>query len=74
VLAHLVHDAARGRETRCALRLGRNRERVHERLRVLFADACEELLREPAHGQHGGVDARDDLRDHLCNTVSGSHN
>ena len=40
---------------------------------MLFAYACEELLREPAHGKHGRVDACNDLWDDLIDVFSSTN-
>ena len=65
LLLDLVHDVLRDVLPGRALRLGGDRERVHERLRVHLRDGREDLLGERADAPDGGLDARDDLRDDL---------
>lgn len=63
VVAHLVHDREGGATTSLARVLGRDRERVDERLRVRPPDVGEDVLDELAHGRVGRVDAGDELYD-----------
>lgn len=62
VVPHLVHDNQRGLAPRRARVLGRDRERVDERLRVRLADVDEHVLDELANVRARRVDPRDELQ------------
>ena len=63
VRAQRLEHGKRGGAAARRLALGGDQERVHQRLRVVAADAHEQGVDELAHGGVAGVDARDDLRD-----------
>lgn len=65
LVAHAVHDAVGDLLAHQHLRLGRDEERVDERLRVGAADEVEQLGDGAPDERVRDVDARDDLRDDL---------
>jgi hypothetical protein len=65
LVAHSVHDAVGDLFTHHHLRLGRDEERIDERLRVGAADEVEQLSDRAPDERVGDVDSGDDLRDDL---------
>lgn len=62
VLAQVLHDSGGGRAAVGGLRLARHQQRVHERLRVVAADADEEAVDQPLDDHLIGVDPRNHLK------------
>ena len=71
VLAHRIHDAHRRLHAHGRRRLGRDGQRVHERLRMGRADVRQEVVDEAADARRRCADARDHLRDDLEPRIDG---